>query len=179
MELEQVIARRRSIQTYAPQAVPRETLLGLVAAARRAPSAANRNAWHFVIVTERQTLDRLSETHRFCAWLASAPAAIAIVVDPAQTQYWLEDACVAALTIWLAATDAGLGAAWGAMYQSGDAAESQRRQDHVRRILGIPAGLNVPVVLGLGVPAGEPRPRALPELSDIASWERFPAAAPP
>ena len=177
MELLDAVASRRSIQTYASTPVPKETLLGLVEAARKAPSAANKNAWRFVLVTERQTLDRLSETHRFCGWLASAQAAIAVVIDPSATGYWLEDSCVAATMIWLAATDAGLGAAWGAMHQAADPVESQRRQDYVRQVLGIPAGLSVPVVLGLGFPAGEPRPRALPDLPQLVSWERYAAAA--
>jgi len=176
VELLNAIAKRRSIQTYASTPVPREALLGLVDAARKAPSAANQNAWRFVLVTDRETLDRLSQTHRFCGWLASAQAAIAVVIDPAATRYWLEDSCVAASFIWLAATDAGLGAAWGAMHQSGDPVESQRRQDCVREVLGIPAGLNVPVVLGIGFPSGEPRPRIVPELAQLVSWERYAAA---
>src|SRR3990172_4227432 len=83
MELLDAVASRRSIQTYASTPVPKETLLGLVEAARKAPSAANKNAWRFVLVTERQTLDRLSETHRFCGWLPPPPAANAPANAPA------------------------------------------------------------------------------------------------
>src|SRR3990172_5078495 len=113
MELLDAVASRRSIQTYASTPVPKETLLGLVEAARKAPSAANKNAWRFVLVTERETLDRLSQTHRFCGWLASAQAAIAVVIDPAATRYWLPGSCVAARFLWLGAAGAGGGGGGG------------------------------------------------------------------
>src|SRR3989304_1992097 len=103
MELLDAVASRRSIQTYASTPVPKETLLGLVEAARKAPSAANKNAWRFVLVTERQTLDRLSETHRFCGWLASAQAAIAVVIDPSATGYWLPGSCGGGAHVWAGA----------------------------------------------------------------------------
>ena len=153
--------------------MPREALLELVDVARRSPSGVNKNPWRFVIITERNTLDNLSQAHPYCHWLSSAQAGIAIVADPASTQYWLEDCCIAAYSIWLAATAQGLGMSWGAMYQSDNAAESERRQGFVRKVLSIPDSMQVPMVLGIGYPQASPPEKKRPDLEEIVCWERY------
>jgi len=173
MDIVEALRTRRSSKGFSAAPVSPETLLGLVDVARYSPSGANRNPWRFVLVTRREALDRLSQAHPHCRWLASAQAAIALVVDPDATQYWLEDCCVAAYSIWLAATAHGLGVAWAAMYQGGSARESQRRQAFVRGVLSIPDRLNVPVVLGVGYPRAAPPPRKRPALEEVVSWERY------
>lgn len=44
----------------------------------------------------------------------------------------------------------------GAVYHSEDAEESRRREDHVRRTLGIPDSYRVVAILGYGWPAANP-----------------------
>ncbi|MBI2853116.1 MAG: nitroreductase family protein [Chloroflexi bacterium] len=173
METIEVIRNRRSIKSYQPTPVPRETLQNLVDLARYSPSGANKNAWRFVVTTERDSLQRLSQIARTCSWLATAPAGIAIAADPAATRYWLEDTSVAAYLICLAAAAQGLGAAWAAKHQSDNPDESKRRQDMVRDILSIPGSLMVPMVLAIGYPETQPPPRTRPELTDILFWERY------
>ncbi len=174
MELTQGLRSRRSTKSFLTRPVPREALLELVEAARYSPSAKNSNSWHFVVITERNILNRLSETHPHCRWLTSAQAGIAIVNDPSSTQYWLEDCCVAAYSIWLEATDQGLGVAWGAMYQSDNSSESDRRQKFVRDVLSIPDSLCVPIVLAVGYPDATPLPdKKRPSLEQVIYWERY------
>ena len=173
MELVEAIAKRRSVKRFADTPVCQEVLVKLIEVARMAPSGANKNASRFVLITERQSLERLGEIAGTCRWLASAQAGIAIITDPAATQYWLEDSCVAATFIWLAATDLGLGVAWAAMHQSAEAEEGERRQGVVRDLLSVPTNLNVPIVLGLGYPETAPGPRTIPQLEEIIAWERY------
>src|SRR3972149_4829173 len=123
----EALRTRRTNKKFRATPVPREILLELVDAARYSPSGANKNPWRFIIVTQRESLDRLSQAHSYCRWLEMAQAAIAIVVDPASTRYWLEDCSVAAYGIWLAARAHGLAMAWAAMHQADDLAESERR----------------------------------------------------
>ncbi len=104
MELTEVFHKRRSTRDFSTTPVPRETLLQLLDVARHSPSGTNKCPWRFVIVTERDTLRRLSQTHPHCRWLSSAKAGIAVVADPVITRYWLEDCCIVAYSIWLAAT---------------------------------------------------------------------------
>lgn len=173
MDVNEALRTRRSIKNFSATPVPREVLLELVDVASYSPSGVNKNPWRFVIITERNTLDHLSQTHPHCRWLALAQAGIALVVDPASTRYWLEDCCIAAYSMWLAATARGLGVAWGAMYQSDDATESERRQRLVREVLSIPDRIQVPMVMGVGYPQASPPERKRPDLEEIVCWERY------
>ena len=126
MDAIEAIRNRRSVKSYLSTPVPREKLETLVDLARLSPSGDNNNSWRFLVITQRDTMERLSQTHPDCKWLNSAPAGIAIIIDPTSTRYWLEDCSVVAYSIWLAATAQGLGAAWAAMYQSDNPTESER-----------------------------------------------------
>ena len=173
MDINEALRTRRSVKNYSDKPVSAHILSDLVDIACYSPSGANKNPWHFVIITERNTLDRLSEVHIHCRWFSSAQAGIAIVVDPASSRYWLEDCSVAAYTICLGAMAYGLGAGWAAMYQSDDAAESERRQQLVRELLTIPDTMNVPMVLAIGYPQARPAERKRAALEDISCWERY------
>ncbi len=164
---------RRSCKDFLPAPVPREILNELIDIARYSPTGANRNAWRFIAVAERQTLNNMSQIARTCGWLASAQAAIVIIIDPIATQYWLEDSSVAAYQIWLAGEARGIGVAWAAMHQSNNPEEGARRQAAVRSLLNIPANFNVPMILGLGYRKSPPPERKRPNLDEIIAWERY------
>ena len=55
------IFSRRSIRKYTKEAVPEENITTILEAAMAAPSASNKKPWHFVIVTERDILNRLAD----------------------------------------------------------------------------------------------------------------------
>jgi nitroreductase len=173
MDIMEALRTRRSVRNFSDKPVSVQMLSDLVDVARYSPSGANKNPWRFVILTERNILDRLSEVHIHCRWFSSAQAGIAIAVDPASSRYWLEDCSVAAYTICLGAMACGLGAGWAAMYQSDDAAESERRQQLVRELLTIPDTMNVPMVLAIGYPQARSAERKRPALEEISNWERY------
>ncbi len=169
----EALRARRSYKDFLDRPVPTDILSELVDIARYSPSGANKNTWRFIVITERQALDRLGETARTCSWLHSAQAAIAVIIDPASTRYWLEDCSVAAYSIWLAGEARGLGVAWAAMHQSDNIDESARRQKCVREILRLPDTLYIPMVLGLGYRKSPPAEKKRPELEDILAWETY------
>ncbi len=173
MDTVDAIKTRRAAKGFSSLPVTKEALLKLVDLARYSPSGGNRSAWQFVLITERKALDQLSETHRYCQWFKSAPAGIAIMIDPKSTKYWLEDCSVAAQTIWLAAQSFGLAVGWAAMHQSDSVEESERRQRLVRGILSIPETLCVPMVLGVGFHKAPLPEKKRPSLDDIVSWESY------
>ncbi|MBI2328889.1 MAG: nitroreductase family protein [Chloroflexi bacterium] len=178
MEAIEALRTRRSCKDFAATPVTKETLLKLIDVARHSPSGANKNPWRFILITERQALDRLSQIARTCTWLSSAPAGISVAVNPSASRYWLEDCSIAAYSICLAATAQGLGAGWAAMHQSDSAEESARRQQRLREVLSLPDQLYIPMVLGLGYPKSAPAERKYPSVDEIVCWESYPAANP-
>lgn len=173
MEAIELLRTRRSCKDFADTPVTKEDLLEIIEDARHSPSSGSKMPWRFVAVTERQTLDHLCEGCRTWKWLGTAPAAIIVVTDTSSTRYWLENCSIAAYSILLAATARGLGAVWGAVYQSDNTEESTRRQQYIREALSIPDNQSIPMLIALGYRKTAPPERTYPTLEDIVHWEHY------
>lgn len=150
METWDAIRARRNVRAYTAETVSDEHLTRIAEAGWRAPSAANRQHWDFVIVTDSDRLTELSTVWRGAGHIANAAAAIALVlpvVDDERTavidQYDLGQATYAMM---LAAADLGIGTGHSAV---GDG-------DKARALLGVPDTHEVAYLLGVGYPADRP-----------------------
>jgi nitroreductase len=158
METWNAIRARRNVRSYMPDVVSDDHLSRIVEAGWRAPSASNRQHWDFIVVTDRQQLTELATVWQGARHIATAPAAIALVVpQPADDrtrvvdQYDLGQATFAMM---LTAADLGIGTGHSSV---GDQAKA-------RAILGVPATHLVSYLLGVGYPAGRPlRPITKPD----------------
>src|SRR5690349_5114239 len=106
-----LVADRRSIRRYEASAVPAETLDRVLAAARWAPSAHNRQPWRFAILTPFHWKDRLAramgdrlrrdrladgdppaaidqDVARSYARIAGAPVVIVVTLDMADMDHY-------------------------------------------------------------------------------------------
>jgi nitroreductase len=143
MELFEAIHTRRSVRVYSPDPVPREVLEEVVAAAMQAPSAGNQQPWHFVIITDKEMLERASKVHPYIRMAAEAPAAILVCADLALEKfpgYWVQDCSAATQNLLLAAHAKGLGAVWTGIYPMHD------RVDSFIKLIGTPPTI-VPLAL--------------------------------
>src|ERR1700749_3000101 len=141
METWDAIRARRTVRTSLPAPVPAADLDRIAEAGWRAPSASNRQHWNFIIVTDREQLQKLSTVWQGARHIAGAAAAIALVVpQPADErskvvdQYDLGQATYAMM---LAATDLGVGTGHSSV---GDQAAA-------REILGVPDDHDVAVMI--------------------------------
>lgn len=62
MDFFQVVKGRRSVRKFTEAPVPEEDLVKILDAARMAPTSGNQQPWKFLVVRDRETLDRLGET---------------------------------------------------------------------------------------------------------------------
>lgn len=159
MDVKAAIEARREITSFKAEPIPAEVLERLARALYLAPAGNNLPSREFIVVTERGMLDQLAQTTPYMKWLLKAQAAVAIVANPAESKYWLQDASIAGAFLWLAAVEEGLGAAWGAVIHTEDAEESARRESRVRDLLGVPEHYRAVAVIGLGYPAVNPPPK--------------------
>ncbi|HUT19638.1 MAG TPA: nitroreductase family protein [Anaerolineae bacterium] len=153
-ELIQTIFARRSIRKYTADPVGEEDVKALLEAAMSAPSAGNSQPWHFVVVTDRQTLDGLAEVHSYGKMLFEAPLCIAVCGDPSLSRHhWVQDCSAATENLLLAAAALGLGAVWLGVHPEADRAAA------IRKVLHIPEDIAPLNLISIGHPAEEKEPR--------------------
>ena len=108
------IYKRRSIRQYTDKKISIGDLEKLLKAGMNAPSAHNQKPYDFIVVTDKATLKKLSETGPYCSMLENAAAAIVVVsvADKETTPYWQADCGAVVENILLEATDLGIGSCW-------------------------------------------------------------------
>lgn len=148
-----IIFARRSIRQYTDEPISEADILSLLEAGMAAPSASNRQPWHFVVVTERGMLKALAKAHPFGKMLDHAGLAIAVCGDPAISDWWVQDCSATTENILVAAAGLGLGAVW-----LGSHGRSER-EVAVREVLGIPEQIGILSLLAIGHPAEEKEAR--------------------
>ena len=136
----------------------------ILEAARQAPSARNRQPWHFVVVQDGLRRAELAALCLGQLWLATASVMLVGVALPKVSKSWcVVDTTIAMQNAVLAATALGYGTCWiGAFSQAG-----------VKALLGISDEAQVVALLSIGVPAQDPDPRQRKPMSEIVSWERY------
>jgi nitroreductase len=147
MDFAEVIAARKSVRDYSNKPVNKETIMKCLEAARFAPSWANKQCWHFIVVTDRNKIEKLSSTINF--WLKNAPAAVVACGDPSKSgfkndqHYYLVDVAIALEHFVLAATNEGLGTCWMGGFD----------EKIVKSLLGIPTEIKVVALTPIGYPS--------------------------
>ena len=148
------ILKRRSIRKYTDEPVSEEHITAMLEAAMSAPSGMNRKPWHFVVVTDRQQLDRLGDTSTSWAMLKEAPLSVVVCGDPGISErYWDQDSIAALENMLIAVSMLGLGAVWLGCHPNPD------RVGPARRILGIPEDVIPLAVVSIGHPGEEKEAR--------------------
>ena len=108
-----LLRARRSIRRFQDRPVEQEKIDILIEAMLRSPSSRGLSPWEFVVVTEKETLVRLSQAKSYgSSFLKNAPLAIVVCADPKKCDVWVEDCSIASILLHLAATDLGLGSCW-------------------------------------------------------------------
>ena len=169
-----LIRTRRSIRKYQARPVENEKIDLLIEAALRAFSSRNSQPWEFVVVTDPETLSRLSNARPGgLAFFEKAPLAIVICADPSKSDVWVEDASIAGAFLHLAAADVGLGSCWGQIRRR-DHHDGQSASAYVAQLLGLKEGLEVESMIAIGYPAEDKTPHPKASLHyDKISRERY------
>ncbi|HXF51543.1 MAG TPA: nitroreductase family protein [Dehalococcoidia bacterium] len=163
MDAYKVIVTKRDTRAYAPTPIPEETLRRILQAGRMAGSAKNLQPCRFVVVREQARKAELASCGQFAAYIPTAAALIAVVIPEDGRDF---DAGRAAQNMMLAAWNEGIASCPVTMHD----------QACALRVLGVPAGHRVAIVLALGYPAPEAERRpSSPRLpfEEYVHWERW------
>jgi nitroreductase len=165
MDALEAIRKRRSVRKYTGKAIPREDLEAIVDAGRLAATGGNRQPWDFVVITDREMIDKLKVAAQ---WMDKSGAIIAVVMDPS-SRWWVEDGSAAIENILLASTALGYGSCWLEGW-------TLRHEDEFKVLLGVPEEKRLLTLIPLGVPVEWPTREKKP-LSQVLHWERYEARA--
>ena len=149
------IMTRTSIRQYKDQPVEQEKVDILLKAAMAAPTAVNLQPWHFIVITDKPTIDLLSGRQP-----TNAPLLIAVCGDTDKTtmpdgktklpDFWVEDVSAATENLLLAAHALGLGAVWTGVYPA------MERVAEVANVLNCPQNIVPMAVVRIGYPDEAP-----------------------
>lgn len=173
MSLMDLIRSRREITKFNDQNIPDHVLEKVLDAGYYAPAGNNLLSREFIVVKKREMLDELEKTTPFMEWMSTAQAAIVVTGRPNVSKYWLQDASIACGFIWLAATEAGLGLGFGAVYHSEDEEEPFIRESYVRKKLNIPGDRKIVAILGLGYPDEKPKEKKWHNRNEVIFYDSF------
>lgn len=153
------IATRTSIRDYEARPVEKEKIEKMLRAAMAAPTAMNKQPWHFVVVDQRNVLDALAGTNPYAKMLKKAPLAIVVcgntdkMIEGGGRDFWIQDASAATENLLLAAHAMGLGAVWTGAYPS------EERCISISKVLSLSDNLIPLNVIVVGYPAEQPQPK--------------------
>jgi nitroreductase len=143
-----IIFSRRSIRQYTGEPLSEQEIQSLLKAGMAAPSAHNKQPWRFVLVTDQEKRQALSNVHPYAKMVADAALAIVVCGDmTVSPDYWAQDCAAATENILIAAAGLGLGAVWLGCYPQ------QERIKAIRSILNIPEHIGVQCMISVGRPA--------------------------
>src|ERR1700693_3461856 len=191
---------QRAVRRFRPESVPREVLESMVFYATRAPSGGNRQPWEFLVITDSKVIKSLAAIYEeasrpvFASSLAQAtneqakrvyqdalyltdhldeaPAIILVCVSVPSGRTFeqqLPSVYPAIQNLLLAARAYGLGSVLTAVHR--------RRDQDVRLLLSIPAGVETVALIPVGYPRNPDR-AFRPSLSrrpveEVLHWQKF------
>ncbi len=171
MDFKQLAEARYSARSYETRDVEPAKLDLVLEAARLAPTAANRQAFRIIVVTDPELRAHMKDAyHR--EWFYTAP--VIIVACGIPDRNWVRadgknyndvDVSIVMDHLILQAADLGLGTCWIADFDA----------HAVKEILDLPEGVEPVALSPLGYPADGPRPKKRKTIDDVVSWNGYPS----
>lgn len=158
------IKTRRSVRKYEDKEIPKDILLDILDCGRLAPSGHNSQLWRFVVITDKEIKNRLTEVCKYGKFINDAYAVIAVFYEK-DCKFKMEDASAATQNMMLAAWDYGIGTCWIGSYNRDHSIET-------KELLNCPDTHELITMLTLGYAAEKPE-RKKKTLEEIISFNSF------
>lgn len=150
------IKNRKSIRRYDPNGtVSDEQIKELLEAAMLAPSACNQRPCEFIVVKNREILNKITEIHRHTGMLKTAQCAIIVCVDLnihndiTKCGMYQQDCAAATENILIQAAHLGLGTCWCGL------SPVPEHHKNFRKLFNLGDDIEPFSLIAVGVPAEE------------------------
>ncbi|MHA2425883.1 MAG: nitroreductase family protein [Candidatus Thorarchaeota archaeon] len=166
MDFMEIIKGRRSIRKYLPTEVEDEKVKQILESGQWAPSASNKQPWHFIVVRNEETRRLLADAHAYGRFMAESPVVIVVLGNPdIHPKYHLADPHNAVQNMILTAYHLGLGTCWMGVRDT-------EIESRFRELLKVPDNYRVVCSISVGYHDVKPT-RTRKPLEDIVSYETF------
>lgn len=170
MDLINGILTRHSTRVYDEnkKATP-EQIEQILKCAMQAPSAMNKQPWHFVVIDNPEILTAIQNVHPYAGFLTQAGTAIVVVGDTnvCWDEYWKVDPMLAGQNILLASHALGLSTCWCGVYPN------SQHMTNIANVLNLPNEYKAMALIAIGTPAENkkmPENRFNPALIHRNEW---------
>lgn len=164
---------RKSIRKFKADSIPMDKLMKLLEAARTAPSAGNRQPWHFYVIRDEDMKDKIYNLACKQPCIASAPVHIVVCADFPKTTdrygdrgkdlYSIQDTAAAIQNLLLCATSEDLATCWCGAFDENVTAE----------ILGLSADMRPIAIIPIGYADDTPKDRGRRSIEEISTFIGF------
>ncbi|MFC1858133.1 nitroreductase family protein [Thermodesulfobacteriota bacterium] len=170
-----VLKKRRSIRSFAEKEVPLDLVMEIIKESCFAPNAENGQPWQFIVINNREWIERLSEESKknILAYLAKNPdspvqkykavlsdknynvfykaPSLVYFVGERNKQTLQIDCALAACYFMLLASARGLGTCWVGLGMN-------IKDPEIREQMGLPGDYRIVAPIALGYPKKIPKP---------------------
>jgi nitroreductase len=156
------IKGRRSIRSFQDKPITEKELELILEAGRWTPSASHRQPWEFIVIKNKEILEKLSKSAFYGNFIKEAPVVIAIIGKTKTSPKWyLIDTSLVSMNMMLMAWSIGIGTCWiGAM-----------NRKKAKEIIGLGANDHLLTVLPFGYIKGDiPEPKTRKPLKNIVKY---------
>lgn len=168
-DFSQLIKNRRSTRKFTEEPLKPEEVQAILRAALISPASKSSNPWQFVVVEEKEMLEKLSHCKKMGSKLiAGCSLAVIVLADPFTSDVWIEDASIASIMMQLQAEDLGIGSCWVQIRERYTVADTPS-DEYVKELFDIPMQLQALSIIAFGNKAQE-RP---PFDEEKLQWEKI------
>ena len=170
ISVSEAIRLKRAVRTFTDEPLPKDSILAILNAGRRAQSSKNTQPWDFIAITDKGILKQTSECGTWAGHLAGAALGVALVhADPGEKFQVMFDIGQAAAYMQLAAWELGVGSCLASIYD----------MEKARVILKFPQPLQLRIAISFGYPMETDMLNAVPKkggrrpLDEVIHWNTW------
>jgi nitroreductase len=169
MEFDSVVAERKSVRSFKNKTVSWKSILEAVDAACKGPFADGLNNLKFLIIEEKETINKIAELADQL-WINESNALVIVCSNDTNLEnmhgergrvYSRQQAGAAIENFLLKITDLGLSSCWVGAFQD----------EMIKQTLKIPMHIQVEAILPVGYEKGKTNPKRKKELEHAIYWE--------
>lgn len=152
VELLEAIKLRRSVRKFTDAQVSDTQIKELLESAMFAPSACNMRPWYFVVIKNREKLNKITQIAPYTQMLKTANCAILVCAttdlnNEISMGMYPQDCSAATQNILLRAVDLGLGSCWCGLHPN------EKYYPAIRDLLELSDNIEPFALIAIGVPA--------------------------